>query len=811
MIMKGNKNSALDKIRKKRESYNDKIPTPPDDDNEIQKSLEELQRLTIKDDDLRKIRDVQSTEPRTLIHKKITFKINKPVAPPDKKQKTAVVAKPALPDAIHKSPDIFHACLGPKFDCIGRLVSHSIAGNYDDFYSMASKAGQVEGLPLPQDGYVPLKKPLSLHESPPPITPETQSEHVSCAETKALRNWKVRMAQRSMQQNYICKLLERQPQDLVMNHADYIRNRVELCEVLDRVLPQITYGKGYRKNCEFWRQQERFGDEMKGIFATLNLTEKGMPPSIDHVGVPPLVRQEKGMVWHPANTPRIQHPWDQNSYLLSRKMQLRDLIEEEDSQHPDFEGLEVVGSKIKEESTITRNKLLVHGDSNGCEIPDNEQTLSYSPVENSSSHSSDSLSTKEPTNGVKFFPALIFDGEQLQWAGNRHNISQQLMPFERCVIFETLLYRQVESYLDIANNGTTAIFYCWKKLPKDNPFNIFHQPVQRFYFNDSDGVILPGMTLQFPFTFKSSHCGIYSEQWLFETHPVLQGGAPIILTLRGTIIPEDKFCEERKELREHLKQLQQEHLAERMVHDLCSSICSEEPSPSPIDAYITQEVQFRRQNPHLHYDHKAVKEIQNIYSVIFQDAEKEGYMWNFSIADLAQIISELDDSEEKEGYLNRLEENICRMQFQSDTFKSYDLYQCGFLLLGDALDLLTVRLGKIWNGLNVENNTEKFQAKKHRSKSAVNTQDGSRTKPHPRPSHSPSIAVLSMKTSSSRHNSGPDNISLSSEKIYIEIYDTLCQTIDRMERIFSSVQRNQLLNSGYDELIERNNDSYCRV
>lgn len=63
---------------------------------------------------------------------------------------------------------------------------------------------QFQGLPLPQDGYVPLKKPLSLHESPPPITPETQSEHVSSAETKALRNWKVRMAQRSMQQNYIC-------------------------------------------------------------------------------------------------------------------------------------------------------------------------------------------------------------------------------------------------------------------------------------------------------------------------------------------------------------------------------------------------------------------------------------------------------------------------------------------------------------------------------------------------------------------------------------------------------------------------------
>lgn len=40
----------------------------------------------------------------------------------------------------------------------------------------------------------------------------------------------------------------------------------------------------------------------------------------------------------------------------------------------------------------------------------------------------------------------------------------------------------------------------------------------------------------------------------------------------------------------------------------------------------------------LHYDHKAVKEIQNIYSAIFQDAEKEGYMWNFSVADLAQVF-----------------------------------------------------------------------------------------------------------------------------------------------------------------------------
>ena len=40
----------------------------------------------------------------------------------------------------------------------------------------------------------------------------------------------------------------------------------------------------------------------------------------------------------------------------------------------------------------------------------------------------------------------------------------------------------------------------------------------------------------------------------------------------------------------------------------------------------------------LHYDHKAVKEIQQIYSDIFPNLKQEDYMWNFSVIDLAQVI-----------------------------------------------------------------------------------------------------------------------------------------------------------------------------
>lgn len=807
---------APDKIRKKRESYSEKVPTPPDDDDETQKSLEELQKLSIKDEELKKIRqDVLSVEPKPLIQKKFRVKVEKPVEISKKKRPTAVVAKLASPDSICKSPNFIPGLYGPQFDSIGRLVSHSIAGDYADFYSMASNVGEAKDLPLPQNGYVPLKKADAQQTTRSPLSTEAQLEPVSCEQMKALRNWQVKMAQRRLQQKYVCKILERQPQDLVMNQGDYIRNRVETCEILDRVLAQVSTGKGYRNGSEFWMQQERFGDELNGIFATLNLTQKGQRPSIDYVGVPPFVRQEKGMIWHPANTPRIQHPWDENLYLRWRKRQLWQLIEEEkDSHQPDYEGLEVVGLKPEKAvaTQATRDQLIIHENSYSCDIVDNDLTTSYSSVENTSLYSPVNQSVHTPVSNVKYFPALIFDGQQLQWLEKSDNRPAQLKLLERCVIFETLLHKQVESYLDIVNNGTTAIFYQWKKLPKYKPFGIFHHPVQRFYFNESDGVILPGMSRHFPFTFKSSQCGIHSEQWLFETHPILQGGAPVILTLRGTIIPEDNFCEERKNLRKHLERLQQEHLAERIVNDLCMSVCSVDPAPSLMDSYVTQEDHFRQKNPHLHYDYRSVKEMKQIYSAIFPDAEKDEYIWNFSVTDLAQIISDLDDSEEKENYLNQMEESIYRMQFQTDVFKSYDLYQCGYSLLGDSFNLLSIRLWKIWQEHILDDEdvcsdaieeTEADSSLNKRQQSLMETQSYE-IKPEtsdPPPRITKKLESVSLNRKVLEHNL----IALCSEKMYVEVYDTLSVMIDRMERIFSSMQHQQLLNNGYNgDLSARN-------
>ena len=62
------------------------------------------------------------------------------------------------------------------------------------------------------------------------------------------------------------------------------------------------------------------------------------------------------------------------------------------------------------------------------------------------------------------------------------------------------------------------------------------------------GVILPGETMKFPFVFKSPNAGVFTEQWRFETRPVLCGGASLIVTLRGIALQEDKFQKEREQL-----------------------------------------------------------------------------------------------------------------------------------------------------------------------------------------------------------------------------------------------------------------------
>ncbi|XP_063409770.1 MYCBP-associated protein-like isoform X3 [Mytilus trossulus] len=642
---------------------------------------EEIEKLQIKEEDLKNIVDTSPPKEKERSPKtaKVIVKKMKPESELNKpKPKIVTVARPAPPDAPIKVPD-YSGFAGPRYSQDGSVLPHSLLGSFSEFKKIALEKGDlldvtVPGGELERESSVPTlkyEKKKRVHQPP---------SHAN--ENKALHNWQMKMIERKKQQGYISKLLQKNPEDLAMNAADNYRKIQEERYILDRTIPLTDYGKGYRVGSEFWKQQERFGDDETGIHMTLTQNEKGYPQPVTHVGIPKSIRDEKGWHWAPTHTAPVHYPWHKAPYLEKRKKELGKYIKELDPHKPEFDALEIIGTNQPQMKRPESEVDFVHEDRMSLDDLDDQ----------------DIDGEKEPgdqTNQNVFGPSLNFAGQPARWIGDGYSYQGQV-GIEGRVTFETYSGDRVTSYLYIVNDGTTAVYYDWKKaskedyfdmkLPKDNPFDLVHQQVQRFYFNNSSGVILPGETMKFPFVFKSPNAGVFTEQWKFETRPVLCGGASLIVTLRGIALQEDKFQKEREQLERDLQQKQAEQIVRNILHNIINGIKIQDRPPSPVDAYITEEEIFSRNNPKLFYTHDAVQALKQLYAEINPE-EKDDRIWDLSVEDLKDELMAMDDDDErKEDFLHQMNTHVSKMSYSQSNPIKKDLYKAGYELLLETVD-----------------------------------------------------------------------------------------------------------------------------
>merc|ERR1712072_1666545 len=75
------------------------------------------------------------------------------------------------------------------------------------------------------------------------------------------------------------------------------------------------------------------------------------------------------------------------------------------------------------------------------------------------------------------------------------------------------------------NIGTTAIFYKWVKVEStpslDTSLTGGAHSQGQVYCRDRTGVLLPGHTKDFSFSFRSNVAGIFTEKWTLQTTPSL--------------------------------------------------------------------------------------------------------------------------------------------------------------------------------------------------------------------------------------------------------------------------------------------------
>nr|CAB3264103.1 MYCBP-associated protein-like [Phallusia mammillata] len=639
---------------------------------------EEIQKLAIKDEELLKLHNSfrKSEDGSGGELKKSSYAVRK--ARPQEQQKTRqtrklVVAKPAPLNAPIKSTE-YTGPHGPRYTTEGDIIPYSVLGPVHDFVNEAMKRNDIR-----PDSAAVMNAPktdfhLEVKKYERPSTVFREQIPTAINQENALRNWQKKMADRKRQQGYISNLLQKPNDQLLMNQDDKFRSIQEGRKLIDRSIPAMDYGKGYRVGSEFWKQHESFGDDLTGIKMTLTKTERGSPVEFEHIGKPTTVKYEVGSK-RAGERPTVdpKRTWQSSQYLKNRSQQLAGVMKELDPYDPDIAHLEVIG-----EGPQATGQRPHYYESDILYETDKPQMISTDPL----SGYPDILA--EPIIG----PSIVFGSTPARWTGSSDNRKDQVGLVER-VLFEAEINKRTMSYLTIENDGTTAVYYEWRKKHKISPFeDLVPDRVQRFYFNTGEGVILPGDTTKIPFIFKSPNAGIFSETWQFLTRPVLLGGSSLQIILKGIAMQDDRAVKDCMKLQHELEKREANVTVKKIIDDIIKGIQTPDRSPSPVDAYITEEEIFVRKNPGRFYHHETVMELKNIYLQLFAEEDRENKEWNLSLDELQLCVSAIPDEDAREELLVGLNTVIRRLSYPPMTPAQKKMHADGYRLWQEAIDNL---------------------------------------------------------------------------------------------------------------------------
>uniref|UniRef100_A0A8C6S044 MYCBP associated protein n=1 Tax=Nannospalax galili TaxID=1026970 RepID=A0A8C6S044_NANGA len=553
---------------------------------------DDILALAIKKEDLKKQHSPRSTRETSVVTQKFIIRKPKPKEPG--KKVYHLVAHPANPDAASKPLDYS----GPSDSFLGndQILPHQILGSLQDFKRIAVARGNTQLAELIHIQPF-LKTLISAKEEPRPKAPkeEKRPPWAPPPQHNFLKNWRRHIALWKKQQEALSAHLKKPVSELLMHTGETYRKIQEERELIDRALPTQHDMKA---SSWFWSPLEYLGDEMTGLLMTKTKTQRGLIEPITHIRKPHSIRIETGLptqkdAWY-------RYTWDRSLFLIYRRKELQSIMAELDFSQQDIDGLEVVG-RGKPFSSVTV-----------------EEYPSYEKSEESSSEDTvylDSLTSVSdmvpmPTLG----PSLLFCGKPACWIRGSNPEDKKNIGIGVCLTFETLEGEKTSSELTVVNNGTVAIWYDWRRRPQQDSFqDLKRNRTQRFYFNNREGVILPGETKNFTFFFKSLNAGIFRECWEFGTHPTLLGGAGLQVTLRAISLTQDIFRDERKFLENKLTGQEAVTVAQSVLQELLRGISTPQRMPSPVDAYLTEEDLFCYRNPRLYYQYQVVQNLHQLW------------------------------------------------------------------------------------------------------------------------------------------------------------------------------------------------------
>ncbi|XP_051940923.1 MYCBP-associated protein [Hippocampus zosterae] len=457
-----------------------------------------------------------------------------------------------------------------QFDDRGMLLPHSILGSLDGFRKYLEMRGETELVgQIPTSRREPASHVRGTHPHDQRDVPFNQRN----LQANALQNWDEYIKQRKRQQNNLSGRLKRPVENLLMNRDYPFKELQEQRELLRRVLPLIQSGYGQRVGSEFWSFPQRYGNELSGIRATLTQTEQGKRKPVTIIGQPHSILQESGIACAEKLCPASQI-LDPNKDMQKRALQ--EVLQGLEINKQDLSKLEVIGSSkpaVKE----CRSLLLEEDESMNKQCSEMED------------ENVDPLAHNDSQSNTLLIPAMRFAGQLASWTGNSSS-QQGKVGISTTIIFDAHVGERVSSQLEISNEGSTALLFSWQQLPLPQKFANLQSrsSCPHFYFNSSSGVIHPGETQQVEFIFKSARPGIITEQWQFNTHPLLLQGASVQVTLKGVSQVLDRTARQRQFIETKLEERARLEVCRMIVYEVMRGIQTPERSNSPAEPYMLQ-------------------------------------------------------------------------------------------------------------------------------------------------------------------------------------------------------------------------------
>lgn len=619
-------------------------------------------------------------QPKPPQSSRVIVKKQKPQTEPVKRTKKVVVAKVAPPDAELKPID-YTGPSGPKFnEETGEIIAYTLLGSVEEFVSEAIKQNYMEPDSRASVVASPIPTEIPVRPSKSEIPPKQPSIKLSMNQENALLHWQRKMAERKRQQGYISKLLQK-PIDRLVMQKDYDYRKVQEKRMLiDHAIPAMDYGKGYRVGSEFWKQSEVIGGEERGIMNTLTKTERGEPVVFEHVGKSANLRRETGLLDSKMDevTENPGRTWNQSEYLKQRWYQLE----------PVMETLDPIKPRMKELQVIGQNYGNINITENNRESPDEDTghmvQQKYDVREQDCNDPLEKFPDVFPQQVIG--PSIIFGEHLASWTGSSKEYSDEIGHVAR-VFFETTEKGRTTSHLKVENNGTTCIYYDWRKVITPPAFeSIKRDNMQRFYFNTGEGAILPGETKYFPFVFKSPNPGIVTETWQFLTQPSVLGGASLQVALKGVAVEDDSNVESKKNILKGITAKEAQVTAKSIIDEIINSIRERDRPPSPVDAYVTEEESFKQLNPSSQYDYETVLELKNFYLQLFPEETRAEHEWSLALPELKECICAIPDENAREDMLNGLGTVVSRLTSKRLTPIQNSMYSACYRILQESLD-----------------------------------------------------------------------------------------------------------------------------